>query len=88
MHIVWDIYVVKLDIPLSFLRWIPDVIRFSNLDQHVTFLHEIIRSNYVDAYVFCTPLLSAHLSLAHPKPCLLPAMVTFYLRFWSSMKLN
>ena len=24
MHIVWDIYVVKLDIPLSFLRWIPD----------------------------------------------------------------
>ena len=25
MHIVWDIYVVKLDIPLSFLRWIPDV---------------------------------------------------------------
>ena len=58
------------------------------LDQHVTFLHEIIRSNYVDAYVFCTPLLSAHLSLAHPKPCLLPAMVTFYPRFWSSMKLN
>ena len=26
MHIVWDIYVVKLDIPLSFLRWIPDVL--------------------------------------------------------------
>ena len=24
MHIVWKIYIVKLDIPLSFLQWIHD----------------------------------------------------------------
>ena len=28
MHIVWKFYIVKLDIPLSFLQWIHDAIQY------------------------------------------------------------
>ena len=62
MHIVWDIYVIKLDIPLSFLQWIPDVLpvfhnhpallKCQHFEQTLDLFSKFSINQYIDHYAF------------------------------------